>query len=93
MKKSDLLLLLQNVKSGKVNINEAITKAETSRGSLIWLKCQRNEKLLVGFLYKVSASGEMEKLPEKREGKVFQPYYRSIESVKKAQEKAEAKKK
>ena len=87
MKKSDLLLLLQNVKSGKVKIDEAITKAETSRKSLVWLKCQRNEKLAIGFLYKVSANGEMEKLPEKREGKIFQPYYRSLESVKKAEAK------
>lgn len=92
MKKSEIAELLRNVKSGKVKIDDAITTAETSRKSLVWEKCQRNEKLIVGFLYKVSANGEMEKLPEKRNGKIFQPYYRSIESMKKAQAKAQAKK-
>lgn len=96
MKKSELLILLQSVKNGSVKIDEAITKAETSRKSLVWQEANEKENqaakmLFAGFLYKVE-NNRMVKLPEKRENKIFQPYYRSIESQKKLEENRKNKK-
>lgn len=97
MKKSEIAELLRNVKSGKIKIDEAITKAETSRKSLVWQEASERENravafLTAGFLYK-NENGKLAKLPEKRENKIFQPYYRSLESQKKLEEKAKARKK
>ena len=82
MKKSEMLALLQNVKTGKVKIDDAISQAETSRRSLIWEKtnipAHAQLKIAKGFLYKVE-NGEVVRVPEVRDGKVFQPYYRSLQ--------------
>jgi len=84
MKKSQLLELLQKVKAGNVKIDDAITQAETSRHSLIWQETNipiKTAPLAIGFFYR-NNNGKIEKLPIQRDGKVFQPYYRSLEPKK-----------
>lgn len=65
MNKKDLLHLLTGIKAGKVNLQDAITKAESTRGTLPWesVDIENDFQFELGHLYKVdSEDGNVVKL-------------------------------
>lgn len=76
MKKSQLLEMLKEIKLGNVKIDDAITKAQTSRGTHNWLSVNDGEQLEAGFYYKVDETGQTIKLPlQDSKGRNLHIYY------------------
>lgn len=95
--KKQLAELLKNIKSGKVNINEAITKAETTarQGKYVWQEVGKEGqslKMESGFVYQIRES-KIFRIAEKQkrsDGKVakFQLYFNA--GIKKQKETVKA---
>jgi len=95
--KKQLAELLRNIKAGKVNINDAITKAETSSrtGKYVWQSIGKegaSVKVESGFVYQVR-NGEIFRIADtqkRSDGKVakFQLYFNA--GIKKQKETVKA---
>ena len=95
--KKQLAELLRNIKAGKVNINEAITKAETTArtGKYNWQEVGNagaSVKMENGFVYQIR-EGKIFRIAEKQkraDGKIatFQLYFNANKGKKKETVKA-----
>ncbi len=93
MKKADLAKLLQDVKSGKVKIDDAIVKAAAGRSGLAWeeTKLPSVTTMAPTYIYKTEF-GKFFRLPMQKKnsaGQVmhFQPFYRTVKATKKEEVK------